>query len=385
MDEIRAEEVLLKPEGLQALRDAEPAAAQLVRLLLETCLRGIQLADSVDLAPYELGDEELADLSTWNALAPQARTLLVTMRGVIADLRAPFPGSEVPWDLPDSGDIELAFSTGPIPAKTRDDAVESVVDSSRSARSSQLGDSVMSLTAMLEQDVLQFGQLVRRPEVTADRWLLLGAFHELLMNCAQCLDAVAAVAVQHISSRPAEHLLTRYVDVTRRALMLRSDLRDLRFEVEDVQLRRKDASEGEEAAARRLLSLLDAFAGRMSYRLLRPLDKKALLECRARLRSRVQEPGVSPMRVAEDMLRFMEMMDGINRREHLMVSDRRNLEVSMALMDAEAPLDRILPRVRLLYGRWLGLDRMIRRWRRGEKPSHPELREQLDAATQSVT
>jgi hypothetical protein len=369
---------LLKSRGRQALAAAEPAVQELVRRVLERCADGIRAVEAFDLTPYELQDAGgSGDLSTWNAVAPHARNLLVEVRRVIDDLEAMFPDPAAA-SVPSTADIDAAFAFEP--ASQRDAEVQSVVAGSDPERASA-GPAVRSLTGMLEQDLLRFGGLIRNQAVTTDRWLLLGALHEMGSNCAQCLDAVTAVVMQDVTTEPPERVLSRYVDVTRRALRLRFDVRDLRFEVEALQLGLNDGRVSGEDAAARLAELLQAFSGRASYRTLRPTDKRELLECRAW----AARDGSQPERRLEDFLRWLEVMDGINRREHLVKSDRQNLSLSVMLLESDEPLDAVWTHVQLLYGRDRALDEIVRAWRQHQPPDREELSEALSTLREQLT
>lgn len=371
-------EELLTEKGVEALSDFDDAALRnRARDALAVCKRALGAVDAVELSPHELADPGTPDLSTWNALASDTSALLTSVKEAITQLRALFPSdAEEAASEFGSDDIDIAFEMGggTQPGAARDAAIDLAVEQMRGDPSSRVGSSIRALTGMLEQDILGFGNTMRRPEIASNRWMLLGALHELKMNCAQCLDAVAAAVVQELSSRPPELLLKRYANATGRSLRLRADLRDLRFEVERLKAQAELGLV--DAIGPRVEGMLGAFEQRDSYGFLRPSDKKQILEFRWWAR----QGAADARRRLEDFHRFLEVMGDINRRELLVRHDLRRIEEARMLLLSEEPMSSVFQSAKRLYGRSDRLDGIILEWRRGRTPRADELAPLLDEA-----
>lgn len=335
--------------------------------------------EAVDLVPHELShDSETQNLSAWNALAPAVGRMLSEVRRGTAALRALHPAPEDSSE-PESLDLDMTFDferEAPL-AASRDRALDRAVDSQTAVPAA-----VHGLLSMLEDDIRRFGEKMRDPQFMADRWNLLGELHELKGNASHCLDAVVAAVVQPHVSVELHKVLSRYTTATQRALRLRSSIRDLWFEVEQLQQAlARGHTDGPEAAAT-LRQVLDDWAERPSYGDLRPFDKRELI----RIRQWAVHGAATEARTRlEDLVRFLEVMDGISQRERLAQHDREQVDLLFMLIESEVEGSELWDGLHGLYGRFLPLDRRIRQWRQSSQAPCPSVvRECLSAMGQDL-
>lgn len=331
----------------------------------------------LDLEAHELMAEERADLSTWDALAPDVSTMLQRVKAATLKLRSVFPEKEEAEAQLLTADIDSAFSfeEGTMPESERDGHVDRVLRFEPADASARVGGAVKALTTMLDSDILRLGQELRRPEITSDRWRLLGALHEMRSNSAQCLDALLAAVMKELSPLPSDQLIKGYASATRRAVRLRADLRDLELQLQRIESGLLEGQVSEEGVGPRIERLLRGFSERPSFEALRPSDRKIVLE----LRSWALHDGRGAPRRLEDLRRFLELMEGVNRRDVLLQSDGENVGLACMLLESDEGVEAAWPHVKLVYGRDPKLDGLIREWRQGRIPSSEALTEALAA------
>jgi hypothetical protein len=126
---------------------------------------------------------------------------------------------------------------------------------------------------------------------------------------------------------------------------------------------------------------LSQFAAAASYRHMRALDKREVILFRLRLAA------WNPVECVPGDLRdwvegfdkFLDLMRGINRREQLIIEDRRHLErarEALAAGDSTAALGEL----ELTYGRYKPLDDWLRQHRLKRDPAPGPLPGLIDAA-----
>lgn len=346
---------------------------------LDAVAQALEVVRRLDLAPHELADTGALDLSAWNALAPEVRTLLVAVRGAVEQLRVLYP----PPLASGTGDLastDLDFAFGEFDAfeeATEVEGAESAsgfgpdrgpqVDAALADETDPL-PVLAALTGMLDEDLCKFGQRMRSPQLVADRWALLGELHELRGTCIQCLDAVAAAVLRPHTSQPVESFLPDYASALTRTVRLRTRIVDLHAEAKELQTILAADAEQVDLVFRRLDDLLRGFAADSSYGDLRPLDKQQILQFRIWLLQ--VGPGWSgAAHRLEDFVRFLEVMRDINRRETLQHHDRDKLDLVTMLLESDEPVEAVKPELESLYGRWEPLDRIVRAWRERVVPS----------------
>lgn len=345
---------------------------------LEAVASALEAVRRLDLSPHELADGGNWDLSAWNALAPEVRTLLVSVRGAVDRLRGLFPPTESQPSVDlSSSDLEFAFAEsdfGPERGPQVDRAL---------AEETSPVPVLEALTGMLEEDLLKFGQRMRSPQLVADRWALLGELHELKSNCVQCLDAVAAAILRPWTDQPVEQWLPDYASAATRVVRLRSRIVDLHREAGELQALLREDPEQDALAFRRMEEMLRQFAADPAYGDLRPLDKQQILLFRHWLMQAAPSWSSGRLRL-EDFVRFLEVMQDINRREVLRDHDREKLDVAIMLLESDEDLDAVMPQLEPVYGRWYPLDDLIRAWRGRSPPDVDQVYAEARAARDAL-
>lgn len=366
-------ERLLTEEGQRRLA----GAPELVFRVLAEVDGTLQLIEGVDLSAHELAqDNESQNLSTWNALAPDVGRMLAAIRSTSQTLRNLFPPPE-DSDGPDSADLELAFDfeMEPMDASVRDRALDDAMEDDAAP------GAVHGLLDMLDADIRRFGERMRDPQFMADRWMLLGELHELKGNASNCLDAVVSAVVQPHVAGSLHRVLRRHTTATDRAIRLRSAVRDLWFDVERLKGALHQGQADGATVVRHLRDRLDRWSERPAYADLRPIDKRELIEVR---RWAARGEGVQARTRLEDLVRFLEVMEGVNHRERLLDHDREQSEVVLMLIESEVPPAELWPAAVRLYGRDVQLDRMLRAWKRGQVPDPAALEERVRAVASDL-
>lgn len=376
-----------------------PSAAQVVESILDEAQRtrvvrsihiaaqALRVVDAFDLSPHEAGleasrDKEIADLSVWNQVAPQVRSLLLEVRSAAEELRLLWPESE--HDDEPSLDLDLAFeqlSTGitPVPIRDQREAELDQIVGGATESQAEVASAIASLAGMLQEDFVAFGARLRNPRVVADRWFLLGELTELKMKCTQCLEAIVATVLSAFSRSDPSELIPRYLNAARRAVRLRTAVVELSEDIDQLneRLQQTKESDAAELIRRAMANRLGRFTQSSAYALVRPGDKRELIVFRLRL-SALADPGTSVraiQQLCEGLAKFLEVMRSINQREVLERHDRGKLQTIRMLLEADAELTDILPALEDVVGRSEVLDAQIRRLRRGELISNDRLLE----------
>lgn len=358
---------------------------------IQICGDALAVVDGLDLAKHELAEVESSDLSTWNALAPEVRNLLLAVRAAADRLAQLCPWSEREPSEPglnlDAAFGELEMGT-PAPIRDhREDDIEAILRLLSGDARDDVARAISTLASMLSTDIVGFGQRLRNPRMTADRWQLLGELQELRSKCAQCLEAVLAAVVAAYTAEDLEVVLPRYQNQASRAVRLRAGVVDLAHDVEKLNKVLQAAKPEESGPLRILLTQkLNTFAEQPAYRLLRPADKRELIFFRLKLQGWAQAaPALQELRQAvEGFSKFLEVLRSINQREVLARHDRDRLQTLVMLLESEADSLEIAPHLEAIYGRSEALDRTIRRLRSGENLAIEAILEPVQEAHQSL-
>lgn len=341
---------------------------------IRTCGEALAVVDGLDLAKHELAADESSDLSTWNALAPEVRNLLLAVRSAADKLAQLYPWTEREPSSPglnlDAAFSELEQGYTPLPIRdNREDDIEAILRLLSGDARDDVARAISSLAAMLSTDIVGFGQRLRNPRMTADRWQLLGELQELRSKCAHCLEAVLAAVVAAYTAENLEVVLPRYQNQAARAVRLRAGVVDLAHDLEHLNRLIQAAKPDETGPLRLLLTQrLNHFAEQPAYRLLRPADKRELIFFRLKLQAWAQRaPSLTQLRQeVEGFSKFLEVLRSINQREVLARHDRDRLQTLSMLLESEADSLEIGPHLEAVYGRSEALDKVIRRLRTGE-------------------
>jgi hypothetical protein len=355
---------------------AIPEASLRMRVLtaIQTCADTLEALDAVDLSPHELAALETPNVAAWNALAPDVRNILVTVRGTCDQLVALFPSTGP--SIADTSELApdiFAETSGAHVQRGRliDDIVQG---SSKTAES--LGEGITTLVEVLKKDIVGFGNKLRNPQIVGDRWFLLGEVHQFLGQCAQCLEAIVASMLSGVSSELLSDMLPRYLDATMREIMLRGAITDLLGDINQFNDAIARAPRDElSILVDGLVDRLTELARTAAYKLLKPQDKRAIIMVRIFFNSWETKSDVKTVRnEVEGFAKFLALMRDLNWRENLIDHDRRALLKIQKMLASGAPLDEIVPQLRQLYGAYDPLDDRIRAVRIGIRPSPDELR-----------
>lgn len=358
---------LIGKRATAAIHSIEDASLRerVVRAVV-VCDDALETVDALDLGPYELVDDGVADLSVWEALAPDVRNILVDVRRTSDQLAMLFPPADTP--PPDESiELEFALSDDAIPAPirdTRDLELDALVEG---RPDEEIGASIAVLVSMLKRDIVQFGARLRNPRVTADRWFLLGELQEMRSKCSQCLEAIVASILSTFTDADLGDVLPRYASSTRRAIALRTLVVDLSHDVNRLNTALAGSGVAQASAVRTALAMrLNEFAETDGYRELRPQDKRLLIDFRQKLASYkdLSAERMQLVRDAEGLSKFLEVMRAINQREVLLGSDRRNLQTIRMLLESEVDVEDVMEHLESVYGRWPPLDDFVRLGRR---------------------
>lgn len=376
---------LLGRRAAQAVHDiADPEVRDQVSRAILVCDDALEVVDALDLSTHELSLDDVASLAMWNSLAPDARNILIAMRGASERLLELFPAppeqelqdtTSVDLDLDQAFD-DMAQGRLPDPIRDRrDQDIDKIVAGVQTSHTlEEVGRAIAALAGMLQSDFVNFGQRLQSPAVVGDRWFLLSELQEMRQKCSQCLEAVVATVLKAFAREDLETVLPRYQDSVRRAQRLRFAVTDLSLDVGLLNEQAHSGSLGDLRAIRHALILrLNEFAEQGCYLHVRPLDKQQIITFRRLLAA--SEPGpesVTTFRHAvEGFSKFLEVLWAINDREVLTVSDRNHLQTIRMLLESEEEISAVQRELEAVYGRDRALDAMIRQVRDG-LPVDPE-------------
>lgn len=370
---------LLGRRAAQAVYEiSDPAVRDQVTRAVIICDDALEVVDALDLTPHELSTDDLAPLDMWNALAPDARNILLGMRSASERLLALFPAPpEV--ELPDTSTVDVdldkafdAMEQGDLPEPIRDRRdreIDEIVDGvSTSHTFEEVGRAISALAGMLQSDFVSFGQRLQNPAVIGDRWFLLSELQEMRQKCSQCLEAVVATVLKAFAKEDLETVLPRYRSAVRRAQQLRVAVTDLTLDVGLLNEQAARGSEGDLRAIRHALILrLNEFAEDGCYLHVRPLDKQQMITFRRFLAAAEVKPETMTelRRSVEGFAKFLEVMWAINDREVLTRSDKGHLQTVSMLLESEEEVGTTADDLNAVYGRDPELDTLIRQLREG--------------------
>lgn len=370
--ELGASEFLGKRATRAVYAIEDPVVRERVIRAILVCDDALEVVDALDLTPHELALDDGPDLATWNALAPDVRNILVAARDAGTKLLElfPAPAQEVRHTATLDIDIEHAFDemasgSAPDPIRDkRDHEIDAIVGTvSGAVDEKAVGGAIATLAGMLQDDFANFGLRLRSPQLVADRWALLGELQEMRSKCAQCLEAVVATILEAFTHEELEQVLPRYLSGTRRAQRLRTALVDLEHDVLLLNEQAQVGQAGDLSAIRQALLLrLHEFAELPVYAMVRPLDKRAIIQFRLELERTEPAPAtVLPLRRAiEGFSKFLEVIRSINERDVLLRTDFGHLQTIRMLLESEEGVDAVRPLLREVYGRDPSLDVFVR-------------------------
>jgi hypothetical protein len=376
-----------------------PAAWRVVSTLPDRSLRdrmtqsigaiaaALASVDRLDLAPHELADLETPNVEAWNALAPDVRTVLVTVRSGLDTVVALFPPSgakpEQDTEMLDPFGLFDPDEEPTVPGGGRGKLIDGIVKSATERELDGLADNVGTLIDVLKRDILGFGEKLRNPQVVGDRWFLLGEVHQFVGQCAQCLEAIVATMLSAVAPGHLGDMLPRYVDATRREVMLRRSVVDLAHDLRhfnDAIAKASDANLGVFVSG--LRARLQLFSGTPAYRFLKPQDKRAVILMRIFVNTSLNK-GVEPQNLrneVEGFEKFLALLRDISWRDILADYDRRTIqELQLRLAAGAGPGD-VLPFLESVYGSHDALDDMIRSMRKRVAPQRDLLQRALAEA-----
>lgn len=357
-------------EAVASIED--PVLRSRVTEAILVCDDALEVVDALDLAPHELATHDIPSLSMWNALAPDARNILLAMRGAsqrLLELFPPPPDQEIFETSSVDIDLDQAFEdmaqgrTPPPIRDSRDQMIDDIVEGvSTSQTFDDVGRAIAILAGMLQTDFLSFGERLRSPAVVGDRWYLLSELQEMRQKCSQCFEAVVATVLKACTHEDLEQVLPRYQSAVRRAQQLRTEVVKLASMVATLNHQAKECGLGDLRMIRQaLITSLNEFAESGTYAFVRPLDKQQMITFRRLLLA--TEPQKESMsswrRSVEGFSKFLDVMRAINDREILTRADHSNLQTARMLLESEEGVTSVLPYLRAVYGRDSGLDLMI--------------------------
>jgi hypothetical protein len=364
--------------GLKAFRVVrevrDPTLKTRMLVAMEACARALEAVDDVDLAEQELADLETPNVAAWSALAPDVRNVLLAVRKACDFLVAQFPAS---GSAPSEGDFSFAFED----ETSRNEHVDEIVRASNAGET--IGEGVRMLVSVLQRDTVALGEKLRNPAVVGDRWFLLAELHQFLGQCAECLEAIVATILGAATSENIADVLPRYLDATARNVMLRSAVVELSHDVDEFNgAIQRAANEDLGILESGLIERLTAFSATPAYKFLKPQDKRAVILARIHLNDWSQQKKSDPSALrneVEGFAKFLSLMRGLNWRDVLADHDKRTIARVRALLKGGVKLDELVPSLLQVYGCDDVLDRKIRAFRLGTRPTPEELQRAAEA------
>lgn len=247
-------------EVLGAIVDQHLASR--LRRVHEAVAHAIEQLASVNLVQLEPSDEGSADLSLWELMAPAIRDTVLQVNTVCDLIEEEFP--------------EHITRSGVFSAESSDERAEA--------------ESALVFRAValhLKKDVAKVGSLLRRPELVAAPWLLLGELQRIREEFRKRVgDAVYLTAAANAVVR-REEVVPGALKEVQRALLYRSSVADLRRSVrarlEGVQTLK---------TAQALLTDFELFTTMPSWRYVRAESKARMLAVKRDLKKRIGQGSV---------------------------------------------------------------------------------------------
>lgn len=374
----KAPVAFLGPEATQVVESISDPTLRLRAIqAVNHCAEALESVDRLNLDKHEAATVDSDGLVLWEQLAPLVRNVLVTVGRAGDRLKELFPVDEplVTAEL----DLDAAFDEFEEEADPIRDQREDTIDTLlRQVQSTEVevALAIDALASMLQRDFVRFGQRLRIPKVTVDRWVLLGELQELKSKCQNCLEAVVAAIISSFGRQDLSTMLPRFKDATQRAVRLRAAYVDLEHEVQRLNARVKTATAVEATALR------DALTGRLSvfleseaYGYVRPADRRELSKFRLAL---TQHKGqitdlMGFRQLVEGFEKFLEVARSVSRRETLGHHDRSAVQTALMLWESEEEPEVIFEELSELYGRDPELDALLRDHRDGREPALEDL------------
>jgi hypothetical protein len=330
----------------------------------------------VKYEPTTAAQQDGADLSLWETMAPALRDTLVHVNHLIAVIREHFPAPE--------RTSEAGRGWRPPPA-------------SADERLSQEVEAVFQTSAeRLSRRVAEMGERVRRPEVVTDRWELMTELQAFRLDFRTRLGELVYLTAAAFEDVSREEVVPGHGIQTAAAAALRGALVDLRRSLTGkLERMARTAPEALPALTRQVAESLGSFATMPATLTLRTRDKRLLVQLREALQQLGSSAQVDGAQVASLLQGFLAELDRMTEAlttQQLAAHDRavwsacgaRLEQVRMHLdfgsPGAERVLLEALERASQLYGRSETFDTFVRKNRRaqGEGLEEQELRQLME-------
>ncbi len=254
----------LLPKRLQEVLEGVVSKRLMTRLqhVYDAVAQAMEQLQAINLVSLEPPDEGSADLSLWEHMAPAVRDTVKQVNTVCDLIDVEFP--------------EHTTRSGVFSAETSDDRVEA--------------ESALVFRAVaqhLKKDVAKVGSLLRRPELVASPWALLGELQRLReefrkrMGDAVYLSAGANAAIRREEVVPGAH---REVQ---RALVYRTSVADLDRSVKS----RLEVKDDGAKTAQALLTDFELFTLMPGWKHVRAEPKRLMLVAKRELKRVVAKGG----------------------------------------------------------------------------------------------
>jgi hypothetical protein len=296
---------------------------------------------SIDLKRLEGLQRELAGLEVWAMVAPAFGAVFKAIAEMNAGLRSAFPQGAAPAAKDEEIDILFDVDPGSLAAgayQRRDDRLGEEIDrlvrkvagseqrDPTSEAMASLGQTVWTIAAMMQEEMRRFGTRLRQVAVVTDRWNLLAEMQETRHKLGKAAAAVIIAVCSSFARVRPEEIVPGFRTELALSLGLRAGMFALRDEVRAVRAGiDKQPAHGWISGARRVGALLETFLQEPAFGWMRALDKRALVDAHDALGQALAARD-TPRRLAElieGIVRFLEALEAINRREILVEHDRR--------------------------------------------------------------
>lgn len=263
-------------EILDGLADRELATRLSdVCLAAGQCIGQLAAIRLVDLEP-KVADEGPADLALWEKMAPAVRDTVLVVNELCEVVDECFP--------PDSGRHSALGAAG------------------SDQRAEQEATSVFqTLARFLRKEVTEVGGLMRRPELVASGWALLGELQRLRGHLRQRVSDAVYLSAAALAPVSRTDVVPGFAQEVRRGLSFRGTQAALQRTVEG---RLEEAADGP-AVARAIGEDLSVFTAMPAWRHVQIETKRQLLALQGQLGALAAAPGTTPEDVARLARPFM--------------------------------------------------------------------------------
>jgi hypothetical protein len=217
-----------------------------------------QLA-TINLLSLEPADDAEADLSHWERMAPAVRETVAQVSVVCSVIEEEFP--------------EHTTRSGVFSAETSDDRAEA--------------ESALVFRAVaqhLKKDVASVGSLLRRPELVASPWALLGELHRLREACRQRMGDAVYLSAASTGVVRREDVVPGALKDVQRALLYRTSVADLN---RSVAARLEYGKADGLKTAQALLTDFELFTSMPGWRHVRAESKRQMVVVKRELKNAI--------------------------------------------------------------------------------------------------